>query len=180
MKAVSIRDGGKKSKVYSESISVNKSTFKPIKLLTNAANSYEFTGAGLLVDGMFGNNTNYKTGKWIGFQGNDLIAVIDMQEPTEISKVAINNAVVTGDWIFDASEVVIEASDDDESYRQVLTEQIIDNHNNHWEEVSKHTISFEPVTARYYKVTVKPCIMPEWHPGKGNRAFIFVDEIVLD
>lgn len=180
LKATSIREGGKKSSVYSESISVNKSTFKPVKLLSNPASGYQFSGAGLLVDGMFGSSTNYKTGKWIGFQGNDLIVVIDMQEPTEISKVEINNAVVTGDWIFDASEIVVEASDDDQVYRQVTAEQIVDSHNDHWDEISKHTVTFEPATAQYYKITVKPSIMPEWHPGKGRRGFIFVDEIILN
>lgn len=180
LKAVSIRQDGKRSHIGSESISVNKSTFKPIKLLSKPARSYKFSGEGLLVDGMFGSNTNYKTGKWIGFQGDDLVAVVDMKEPTEVSRVEINNAVVTGDWIFDASEIVVEVSDDDKVYRQIVAEQIVDSHNDHWEAISNHTVTFNPVTAQYYKVTVKPSIMPEWHGGKGRRAFIFVDEIVLN
>ena len=37
-----------------------------------------------LVDGLKGNG-NYKTGRWIAFYKNDMEAVIDMQQPTEIS-----------------------------------------------------------------------------------------------
>lgn len=179
LKAVSIRENGSKSKLYSESVKVNKSTFKPTKLLTKPAGGYEFSGAGMLVDGLFGANTNYKTGKWIGFQGNDLIAVIDMQEPTEISSLSINNAVITGDWIFDTSEIIIEASDDDSNYNIIKTESF-DSDKDHRAEISEHKVEFEPVTAQYFKVTVKTSVMPDWHPGKGRKAFIFVDEIVLN
>ena len=41
-------------------------------------------GAPTLVDGLKGNG-NYKTGRWIAFYKNDMEAVIDMQQPTEIS-----------------------------------------------------------------------------------------------
>ena len=180
LRAASIRQGGKMSRVYSEDIAVSKSTFKPIKLLSQAAMTYEFEGAGLLVDGMFGPNNNYKTGKWIGFQGNDLIAVIDMHEAVEISNVKINTAVVTGDWIFDASEITIESSDDNNSFDLVRNHSIVDTHTDHWEGISNHSVDFDPITARYFKVTVKPNVMPDWHPGSGRRAFIFVDEIMLD
>lgn len=179
LKAVSIRENGSKSKLYSESVKVNKSTFKPTKLLTKPAGGYEFSGAGMLVDGLFGANTNYKTGKWIGFQGNDLIAVIDMQESTEISSLSINNAVITGDWIFDTSEIIIEASDDDSNY-SIIKAESFDSDKDHRAEISEHKVEFEPVTAQYFKVTVKTSVMPDWHPGKGRRAFIFVDEIVLN
>lgn len=179
LKAVSIRENGSKSKLYSESVKVNKSTFKPTKLLTKPAGGYEFSGAGMLVDGLFGANTNYKTGKWIGFQGNDLIVVIDMQESTEISSLSINNAVITGDWIFDTSEIIIEASDVDSNY-SIIKAESFDSDKDHRAEISEHKVEFEPVTAQYFKVTVKTSVMPDWHPGKGRRAFIFVDEIVLN
>lgn len=177
--AAAIRDG-KTTKIFKESIKVNKATFKPVELLSTPARSYEFTGAGMLVDGLIGSNTNYKTGRWIGFQGQDLVLIIDMLQPTEISSLSINNAVVTGDWIFDASEIIIESSDDKNVFNQVLSELIIDENTDHRADISTHSLTFDPVKARYYKVTVKPTIMPKWHPGSGNRAFIFVDEVSLN
>ena len=177
--AVAIRDGVK-SKILKEVVKVNKATYKPVELLTTPARSYEYSGADMLVDGLTGKNTNYRTGRWIGFQGEDLVAVIDMQQPTEISSVGINNSVVTGDWIFDTSEIIIESSDDKNSFTTVISEKITDERNVHWAEISTHNITFEPVTARYYKITIKPSVMPEWHPGSGSNAFIFVDEISLN
>lgn len=102
-----------------------------------------------------------------------------MQESTEISSLSINNAVITGDWIFDTSEIIIEASDDDSNY-SIIKAESFDSDKDHRAEISEHKVEFEPVTAQYFKVTVKTSVMPDWHPGKGRRAFIFVDEIVLN
>ena len=179
LKAVAIRQG-KKGKLFSEQILLSKSSFKPTELLTTPEPNYGFEGAPMLVDGLQGNNTNYRSGRWIGFQGEELVAVIDMLEATEISSATIRNAVVTGDWIFDASEILIEGSDDNQQFTQVTFQTITDEKQEHWSDISEHKLTFEPVTARYYKVTVKPAVMPEWHPGKGNKVFFFLDEIRLD
>ena len=78
------------------------------------------------------------------------------------------------------TEIIIESSADNKTFVPVVTEAVTDEHKDHWAEISSHKLSFEPVEARYFKVTVKPSLIPEWHAGKGNRAFIFVDEIRLD
>lgn len=179
LKAFAVRSGSKNSKMLQEKIVVNTSTFKPIQLLTTPANNYSFTGASMLVDGLFGYE-NYRTGKWLGFQKNDLIAVIDLLRPTSISKAQIRTNVVTGDWIFDASEIRIESSNDGTNFTPVKSEKYNDSHSDNYSEIVTHTMQFDPVTARYFRVTVQPSVMPDWHPGKGNRAYIFVDEIVLN
>ncbi|NLY24591.1 MAG: family 20 glycosylhydrolase [Bacteroidales bacterium] len=179
LKAAAIRRGVK-SKLLSEKIAFSKSSYMPAELLTTPATNYGFNGADLLVDGLHGTSTNYRTGRWIGFQGEDLIVVIDLLQPTEITSAEIRNAVVTGDWIFDASGITIESSMDNQSFTTVISETVIDEKSEHWSDISTHSLSFEPVTARYFKVTVRPSVMPAWHPGSGNRAFIFTDEIRLD
>jgi hexosaminidase len=179
LKAIAVRSGSINSKMLQEKIVVNTSTFKPIQLLTTPANNYSFTGASMLVDGLFGNE-NYRTGKWLGFQKNDLIAVIDLLRPTSISKAQIRTNVVTGDWIFDASEIRIESSNDGTNFTSVKSEKYNDSHSDNYSEIITHTMQFDPVTARYFRITVQPSVMPDWHPGKGNRAYIFVDEIVLN
>jgi hexosaminidase len=179
LKAIAVRSGSINSKMLQKKIVVNASTFKPIQLLTTPANNYSFTGASMLVDGLFGNE-NYRTGKWLGFRKNDLIAVIDLLRPTSISKAQIRTNVVTGDWIFDASEISIESSNDGTNFTPVKSEKYNDSHSDNYSEIVTHTMQFDPVTARYFRITVQPSVMPDWHPGKGNRAYIFVDEIVLN
>ena len=180
IKAAAFSNGKKSSKVFSEKIKISKSTYKPITFLTEPYHDYSYNGAPLLVDGLFGDN-NYKTGRWIGFQNNDMVAVIDLLQPTEISKADINTNVVTGDWIFDAEEIIIESSNDNENFETVVSEKGLNVKDTHWEEIINHHYTFKTVTARYFKITIKTLdAMPEWHSGSGRKAFLFVDEIALN
>ena len=52
----------------------------------------EFKGATTLVDGMTGDPTS-KTGRWIAFYKNDMEAVIDLKEATEISSMTLRTFV---------------------------------------------------------------------------------------
>lgn len=180
LKAIAIRENGINSKLFSEKIRVNKATFKPITSTSISDPNYTYGGVNMLVDGLYGNSVNYKTGRWIGFGGCELETVIDMLEPTEITTAEIRNCVLTGDWIFDASEITIAVSDDNKTFSTIKTENISHANTGHWQEIVIHSLIFNPVTARYYKIIVKPTQMPEWHPGNGKKAYIFVDEIVLN
>ena len=47
--------------------------------------------------------------------------------------------------------------------------------------VFNHKLSFSPVQTRYVKVlAATEKSIPEWHGGKGNPGFLFVDEITLN
>jgi len=81
---------------------------------------------------------------------------------------------------FDASEIRIESSNDGTNFTPVKSEKYNDSHSDNYSEIVTHTMQFDPVTARYFRITVQPSVMPDWHPGKRNRAYIFVDEIVLN
>ena len=76
--------------MLTEQIAFSKSTSKPIKANQPVNKQYEFGGVSTLVDGLKGNG-NYKTGRWIAFYKNDMDVTIDLQQPTEISSVAITN-----------------------------------------------------------------------------------------
>ena len=159
---------------------MSKSSYKPIALLTAPASGYGFNGGALLVDGLYG-SSNYKTGRWIGFQSNDIVAIIDLLQPTEISNVNFNTNVVTGDWIFDAEEIIIESSNDNENFDTITSEKGLNIKYEHWEEVANHNLTFTPVTSRYFKITIKTLDkMPEWHSGVGRKAYLFVNEIALN
>ncbi len=179
LKAVAIRPSGN-SRVLTEKISLNKATLKPITLLQPVNKQYSFKGAPTLVDGLQG-TPNYKTGRWIAFYGNDLEAVIDLQQPTEISSAAIATCVEKGDWVFDARGFAVEVSDDGQTFRPVASEDYPVMNASDRNGVYNHKLSFDPVKARYVKVCARSeRRIPDWHGGKGNLGFLFVDEIALN
>lgn len=179
LSAVVIRPTAK-SDILKEEIVFNKASMKPITMNTQINKQYGFKGAITLIDGLRGNK-NYKTGRWIAFYKNDMEAVIDMLEPTEISKAQIETCVEKGDWVFDARRFAIEVSEDGDTYKEVASESYPAMKADDKNGVYVHELAFTPVKARYVKVIIEPeHSMPEWHGGKGNSAFVFVDEISLN
>jgi hexosaminidase len=179
VKAVGVRSTGN-TRVFQEEVSVHKASFKPITMLKPINRQYYFEGAGTLVDGLKGNH-NYKTGRWIAFFKNDMEAVIDLKNPTEVSSVSINTLVEKGDWVFDARRIAVYVSEDGENFTEVASQDYpvltLDNPN----QIYEHKLTFDAVTTKYLKVYLQPeHSLPDWHGGKGHPSFVFLDEIVVN
>ena len=179
MKAKGIRATGE-NRIFTEEIKIHKASFKPITMLQPINPSYAFEGAGVLLDGLKG-NFNYKTGRWIAFYKNDLEAIIDMKQPTEISSVGISALVEKGDWVFGPRKFVVSISEDGKNFKEIAKEEYpemtLDNAN----KIYDHTLAFDPVKTQYIKVFVQPeHKLPSWHGGKGLPAYVFIDEITVN
>lgn len=176
IRAAAFRDG-KRSSVTSQDISFNKATACPVELLQPTHKNYTYKGGATLTDGLLGDK-GFGTGRWLGFSGNDLEAIIDLKQNTDVSSVSLNTCVDKGSWIFDARNIEVSVSADDKSFTKVaikslpaLEEQTPDN-------IYTYELTFPQTTTRYVKVTAtSEHNIPEWHGGKGNPAFLFVDEI---
>lgn len=179
LNALAIRTTGN-SRMLTEKIVFSKSTSKPTKANQPVNRQYQFNGVTTLTDGLKGNG-NYKTGRWIAFYRNDMDVTIDLQQPTEISTVSFTTCVEKGDWVFDARGFTVEVSDDGENFTKVASEEYpvmkADDRNGLYE----HKLTFTPVKTRYVRVMVpSEKSIPQWHGGRGNPAFLFVDEITID
>lgn len=176
IRAAAFRDG-KRSSVTSQDISFNKATACPVELLQPTHKNYTYKGGATLTDGLLGDK-GFGTGRWLGFSGNDLEAVIDLKQNTDVSSVSLNTCVDKGSWIFDARYIEVSVSADGKSFTKVaskslpaLEEQTPDN-------IYTYELTFPQTTTRYVKVTAtSEHNIPEWHGGKGKPAFLFVDEI---
>ena len=179
LRTVAIRPSGS-SKITKDEISFSKSSMKPITMLQPINKQYEFSGATVLVDGMTG-NMNYKTGRWIAFYTNDLEAVIDLKEATEISSMTLHTCVGKGDWIFDTRGITVSVSDDNQTFKEVASEAYPAMKESDPNQIYTHELKFDPVKTRYVKVkALSEQKIPSWHGGKGKPGFLFVDEIILN
>lgn len=165
---------------FSEDITFNKATAKPITLLQPTHRSYGYGGAPTLTDGLKGNH-NYRTGRWLGFAGNDFEAVIDLQKTEEVSQVSLSTCVEKGDWVFDARGLIVSVSEDGELYTEVFCEKYPAMTEKNPNQIYHHEMNFTTTKARYVKVkALVEHSMPDWHGAKGYGAFLFVDEIAVN
>ena len=179
LSAKAIRSNGE-SKTVTEKIDFSKSSMKPIVANQPINEQYLFKGASTLVDGLKG-NSSYRSGRWIAFNGNDMDMTIDLQQPTEISSVAISTNVAKGDWVFDARNLSVETSDDGKNFKKIASEEYPEMKETDKDGIVEHKLTFDPVTTQYVRVIASPeKSLPAWHGGKGKNAFLFVDEIKID
>lgn len=177
-RATAIRTSGK-SKESAKMISFNKATYQPIELILEPTDKYKFNGAITLVDGIKGSD-NYASGAWLGFPG-DVEAIIDLGEETEIKRVGTNAVVDLNSWIMGSTGLNVSVSNDNKAFRDVAMKEIPAETDNSKKTVASYEVTFEPVKARYVKVTIKRTpALPKGHGGEGRAPFIFVDEIEID
>lgn len=176
IRAAAFRNG-KSSNVSSQDVVFNKATACAVQLLQPTHKNYTYNGGATLTDGLVGDK-GFGTGRWLGFNGNDLEAVIDLKKPTNVSSVSLNTCVDKGSWIFDARNIEVSVSNDGINFTTVAKNSLPALEKNSADNINTYELKFSQTKARYIKVyATSEHNIPEWHSGKGKPAFLFVDEI---
>jgi len=179
IQAIAVRPQGNSS-ISKEEIHFNAVTMKPATLNVEPHKSYTSQGGSTLTDGLYG-DLNYRSGRWVGFYGNNPDITIDMQEPKEISSAFINTLLNPGDAIFGATGLKIEISDDGKVFREIASKKIPVLEKGTKMQIRKEEISFDKVKTRYVRIIAETTSkLPAWHSMPGKNAFLFVDEIGVE
>ena len=152
------------------------------KITLQSNYSSQYTGGGdlALIDGIRG-TTNWSGGAWQGYQGKDLIALVDLGEVQEVSTVGAGFLQDIGSWIWMPSRVEVELSIDGKTFGPPIS---ITNDVSEKREgaITRELVkSIAPKSARYVRIrAVNFGKIPAWHPGSGGDAWIFADEIIVE
>lgn len=151
-----------------------------LTLATRYSHNYTAGGDGALVDGLRGTE-DFRAGAWQGYAGVDLDAVVDLGEELVLHRLGAGFLQDVGWWIFMPTAVTFEVSADGRHFTPVGTVPT-DVPSDHWERVTRDfALDAGGVRARYVRVVAKnigKC--PPEHPGAGNPAFLFTDEILVE
>lgn len=150
-----------------------------LRLLSRYSSQYTGGGDFALIDGIRG-TTNWSGGGWQGYQGRDLVAVVDLGSVQSVSKLGLGVLQDAGSWIWMPRRVEFELSSDSQNFTPVLS-IANDVPDNSMGAVNKDFVRTIPVQqARYVRVrAVNFGKIPSWHPGSGGDAWIFADEIII-
>lgn len=171
-------DGLKES--YTTSASFIKIPYrKTIEYTYPYSHNYTAGGKNGLIDGLHGLPEVF--GGWQGFYGTDFEAVVDLGEVRNFNKIETTFLQQYASWIWFPYEVEYYISNDGKNFKQVYSETIPYPVTEPGSFVYAFTSDNLNTSARYIKVVghnIKTC--PDWHPGAGEKAWIFVDEITVD
>lgn len=139
-----------------------------------------------LVDGKWG-NPDPRDRSWLGFSKDGLEAVIDFGSPREVHKAGIDVYEDEKAWIRLPVEVDFLLSEDGKTFRKAgrLTEKdILKTRTKEDAAAGPARLlarEFKPVTTRFLKVRAKNVgYCPAGSPGEGEKAWLFVDEIIVE
>jgi hexosaminidase len=152
---------------------------RPVQLAEPAAERYRSSGADRLTDGLRG-TIDHRDGRWTGFEGVDLIAVIDLGEQTVVHEMSAGFLQRSAAWIFLPREVEFAVSDDGESFTVVGSDGHEISGRRSDRKVEEFKIAVSGLAVRYVKLRARNLgLCPSWHPGAGKPAWLFCEEIVV-
>ncbi len=150
---------------------------KKLKLANPFSEKYMAGGTTALLDGITGSNS-YRDGCWQGYEGVDLIAEIDLGQAEPVSGLRVGFLIDPQVWIFPPRGLRIEGSADGSTYLLLATAIPKMPHNAVAPFRQEQEVVFEEQPLRFIRVTVESeKICPANHPGSGQPAWLFVDEI---
>ncbi len=165
-----------------QKFSFNKAAGKKITLATQPSKNYPGDGAFTLVNGVQNEKGMSKSSEFLGFNGTDLDATIDLGKEMNVSKITLHVLKQNGSWIYLPSQVEV-------TYIPFIDTSSITKHPpletvtvdvNTDDELNKIEIKKEKF-CRYIQVRAKNYgIIPAGKPGAGNPAWLFADEIEVN
>ena len=144
-------------------------------------NRYQGNGTTTLIDNK-GGLTAVNSATWLGYQTDSVEIDIILEKPERITAVLVNALQDYGSWVFLPQQVKLYYFNKSKQLFQYLS---------NWMDTSNANIagaSCKPIVIPTAKKVVTDSIkivlvgiksLPDWHQGKGQPGWLFIDEIKL-
>ena len=174
--AYAMKDGIRSKTVTQEFYKVP--TDRTVQVISKVNRLYTAGGPEALVDGVI-SIANFRNGEWQGYEGIDFVAVVDLKQSRALEYVGAHFLQDIGSWIWMPRTVKLEVSEDGVNFQELGS--IASEQNDQDYTPSAKTVGIPVKTnARFIRVTAYNYgVIPDWHPGKGGNAHIFVDAIIV-
>lgn len=177
VQAVVFDNGKPISNVLSMPFRKHKAVIRTIEVASPPNPNFSKGGKEALVNGVLGSNSKFGDGQWLGWEGEDIEATLDLGSFTEIKEMTLRFFNSPGQWIYLPKGIRIEFSQDNEKFVPITEFRDITATK---EKVLDVTLGL-PTSVQYIKVIVENYgMIPEGKQGAGHKAWLFLDEIIVE
>lgn len=181
IKAVVKNDSGKAMGYeFEQKVKLHKGVGAKISINKEPHPSYNAGGKEALINGISGNNKRYGDKEWLGFWGEDLEITIDFDKPTEVNSISTRFHNGNGQWIYAPKFIAVRVTLENDG---TVANKLLVNEGN--------TSNLIPVALKFSdqsKIVAKKIVLiipnfgiiPEGRQGVGNKAWTFIDEIIIE
>ena len=135
----------------------------------------------VLTDGALGGNGFYAN--WLGFEGTNMEAVIDMGKEQELNQISLAFLQVTNHVVFFPEQVTYSASQNGVDFvtlGTVINDEPL-NKESKVNDIKYFNLKWNTMSARYIRIEARNMNKaPYWHHAAGLPTWIFADEIIIE
>lgn len=180
IKAKAYKPGWHTSDLLEMKFLKNSYTPDSVIYLTKPNEKYKDAERKLLIDHAIG-EANFNIGGWVAFRENRMECLLSFANATTIKSVGISGLVDVGSYVMPPSLVQVWGGAD--SNHLTLLGQLKPEQPG--KQLPSYTKNFEctfkPASVKYVKIIANPVAkLPAWHQGKGDKAWIFLDELLVN
>jgi len=166
------KQGRKLGSIFEQKINLHKAVGAKISLNVAPHKAYNTGGKQALINGISGNNKRFGDKEWLGFSGEDVEITIEFNKHIEINNISTRFHNGNGQWIYAPKEISIEF--DNEEKRNFILK-------NNGNLLVNFNETFKQKVIKKIKLTITNYgIIPDGKQGSGNKAWTFIDEIIIE
>jgi len=155
------------------------SKVRNVALVRPPSQKYKGKGENTLIDLAKGSE-DFNDGKWLGFEGDHLEAILELPEEGEIESVIVSSLSDPGSWIFFPKALDVSTSIDGKNYKKAGREAYSLKQTS-GREFRSYDVSFARTKAKFIKLKVESVLKnPSWHSNPGEKSWLFVDEVFVN
>jgi hexosaminidase len=171
------KNGSKVGRPFEETIQFHKGIKASISLNVEPHKAYSAGGKEALINGIQGSDSRFGDKEWLGFWGDDLKITIDFPEETEINMVTLRFYDANGQWLYSPKQVTITSKPIEG--KSVSCMRVLKSKKE--EPIVEISLPFERIkTTRLAIYVPNYGVIPSGLQGAGNKAWTFIDEIIIE
>jgi uncharacterized membrane protein len=158
-----------------------RSTYRPDTMIFITPPDPMFKGNSTLLSDLESGESNFRNGGWMGWRQNNMETLMHFNEPVKVQSVTLSTLLDIGGYIFPPASIEIWGGNDAEKMK--LLGKLSPPQPTRLGPGGSHSldVSFTPTEVSYIKIiTVPVAKLPAWHPGKGEKGWVFIDEILVN
>lgn len=169
--------------ISSDIMEVNfyRSTYKADSVLFLLQPDPAYKGEAKKLSDLIKGETNFRSGNWLAWRQTRMEALLIFAKPTTVQSITLSTLIDVASYIMPPSSIEIWGGDDAKNMKllgKVKPQQpTIEQPSS----LRGFECKFAPSTVKYIKIvgnTVSK--LPAWHPGKGDKGWLFVDEVLVN
>ena len=162
--------------IFNQKINLHKGVGAKISIDKEPHPAYNTGGKKALINGISGNNKRYGDKEWLGFSGEDIEITIEFDSPTNINTISTRFYNGKGQWIYAPKEI---------GFSFQLEDGKTINDIRKIEEKDKLLVNYSfattSISVTRIEIIIKNYgIIPEGQQGAGHKAWLFIDELIIE